>query len=144
MKPTYPIQQDIAQIVGLVRRYFQDRMNHEPIPSLNLMIHDLRIVLQRVVSDYYLHLPLDEERRFRGALSDQLVSGINQLYVGKDSQDKEHRQYCVREILSCFEWASQIKNEVPDDPVTQKILVVDIPILRPFDYGFNSTTPLRR
>ncbi len=134
MKQKYPIQQDIAQIVGLVRRYFQDRLTHESIASLSLVIHDLRIVLQRVLIDYYLHLPLDEERRFRGALSDQLIGGINQVYAGRDSEDREHRQYCLQEILACFEWAEQIKNEVPDDSVTQKILAIDIPILRPFRY----------
>jgi len=142
MKPRYPIHQDISQIVGLVKRYFQDKLNNEPISALNLVIHDLRIIMQRVVTDYYLQLSLAEEKRFRGALADQLVSAIGQVYVGKESQHKEHRQYCVNEILACFEWAEQIKEEVPDDPVTQKILAVDIPILRPFDYGYDGLAKL--
>lgn len=142
MKPRYPIQQDIAQIVGLVKRYFQDKLNKEPISSLSLVVHDLRIVIQRVITDYYLQLSLEEEKRFRGALADQLMSAVGEVYAGNDSKDREHRQYCVKEILACFEWAEQIKEEIPDDPVTQKILAIDIPILRPFDYGYDGLTKL--
>lgn len=142
MKPQYPIHQDISQIVNLVRRYFQDKLSGEPISALSLVIHDLRIVMQRVITDYYLQLSLAEEKRFRSALADQLVSAVGEVYAGKETQHKEHRQYCVGEILACFEWAEQIKEEVPDDPITQKILAIDIPILRPFDYGYDGLAKL--
>jgi len=135
MKAPYPIQKEMSQVVGLVRQYLVSRLQRESMEVLNQIVRNLRILLQEVVTNYFLHLPLPQARQFRAALGDQLMGVCNELHSRCGREDEEHHRYCVREIMACFEWAEQIKEEIPDDPVTQKILAIDIPILRPFDYG---------
>ncbi|OGQ16006.1 MAG: hypothetical protein A2979_04080 [Deltaproteobacteria bacterium RIFCSPLOWO2_01_FULL_45_74] len=125
----------MSQVVGLVRQYLKSRLQREPMEKLNQLVRDLRVVLQQVVTNYFLPLSLPQARQFRSALADQLLGVCNELNSSCTKDDEEHHRYCVREVIASFEWAEQIKEEVPDDPVTQKILAVDIPILRPFDYG---------
>lgn len=136
----------MIKVTEEVRRYLQARLAKEAITTLNEIIRNLRIVLQQVLIDYFLTLPLPKAREFRFALGDQLHNVCNELKRGGGYSvaDQEHHQYCVREILACFEWAEQIKEEIPDDPVTQRILAVDIPILRPFDYGLIKGKPVGR
>ena len=133
----------MSQIVGLVRQYFQGRIKHESIQILNQAIHDLRIVIQQIILDHFILLPLPQGRNFRASLMDQLSNASHECYAGHEGEEKEHRHYFIKEIITCFEWAEQIKEEIPNDPVTQKILAVDIPILRPFDYGFHAGKPLK-
>lgn len=135
MKLSYPIHKEMSQVVSLVRQYFMGRVRKDSIETLGQVIRDLRVVLQQVVSSYFLHLPLPQGREFRAALADQLMGICSEVYATGSREDESHHRYCIKEIMVCFEWAEQIKEEIPDDPVTQKILAVDIPILRPFDYG---------
>lgn len=144
MNKPHPVHQDIAKIVGFVRSYFLGRLKQEPIQFLNQIIHDLRVSLQTIITDHFMQLSLAEQREFRGFLSDQLSSVFAECYGKHDHKDGWHPQYCIKEIMVCFEWAEQIKVEIPDDPITQKILAVDIPILRPFDYGFGPKKPISR
>lgn len=131
-----PAQHEMMQIGMALRRYFEARLRREALTVLNETIRHLRILLQETVSNHFLLLPLVKAREFRFALGDQLYSICGELKKGCSVEDDCHHEYCVKGILACFEWAEQIKEEIPDDPVTQKILAIDIPILRPFDYGF--------
>ena len=131
------IHHEMANIVDGVRRYFEARLRKEAVATLNESIRTLRIVLQQMLTEHFLSLPIPKTREFRFALGDRLSSVCNDVSSSNHCtpEDQVHHRYCVSEILACFEWAEQIKEEIPDDPITQKILVVDIPILRPFDYG---------
>lgn len=125
----------MQQLVLSVHHYFQSRLDGEPIPVLNEIIRELRIMLQQVLLDHFLPLPVEKGRQFRVSLADHL-SGVCRSFDGKGgAHDEAHHRYCMQEVLACFEWAEQIKLEVPHDPITQKVLSVDIPILRPFNYG---------
>lgn len=134
MKPRHSIQQEMSQVTGLIRCYFKGRLQNEPIQNLNLIIHDLRLMLHQLITDYFMLLPLEEAKRFRLVLADHLANVCGEFYGGGSIEDEEHSRYCIQEVLSCFEWAEQIKEEIPDDPVTQRVLALDIPILRPFNY----------
>lgn len=137
---------EMQKIVETVCRYFEARLRKEAISLLNETVRNMRIILQGVLTDHYLELPLPKAREFRFALSDQLSSiceDIRNQYPCS-THDENHHRYCVKEILSCFEWAEQIKSEIPDDPITQRVLALDIPILRPFDYGIGKGKPVRR
>lgn len=144
MKPTYPIQKEISQLTDLVRHYLQSRLQSAAIEVLNQTIRDLRIQLQQVVTNYFLHLPLPQARAFRSTLTDQLMGVVHELQPQCTKGDEDHHYYCVREVVACFEWAEQIKEEIPEDPLTQKILAIDIPILRPFDYGLKKGRVVQR
>ncbi|MDO8527690.1 MAG: hypothetical protein Q7T03_08395 [Deltaproteobacteria bacterium] len=129
------IQHEMLQVIDLLRHYFKRRLQKESIQNLNLVVHDLRILLHKVIIDHFLHLSLVDAKQFRLGLADQLNNVCGELYGGCSVEDEDHHRYCIREVMACFEWAEQIKEEIPDDLVTQKILAVDIPILRPFDYS---------
>lgn len=139
-------QNEMVRIVETVRRYFEVRLQREVISVLNETVRGLRILLQEVLIDHYLALPLLKAKEFRFALGDQLSNVCEELHQNGNSskEDDHHHRYCTKEILACFEWAEQIKAEIPDDPVTQKVLALDIPILRPFDYGLEKGKPVKR
>lgn len=144
MDKPFPIQEEMQRVTGLVRRYFICRMQRESINLMSEIIRDLRVSIQHVVTNYFFHLPQEKGRQFQTSLADQL-NGICEGFreqCGED--DHKHHKYCMREVMACFEWAEQIKAEVPDDPITQKVLAVDIPILRPFDYGLGKAKPVAR
>lgn len=126
---------ELKQIAGLFDRYLEDRLNGEPIQLLNENIREMRIAIQHAVTHVFLPLPIDKAREFRRAMADRLTTLCDGKRGRSSSGELQHQGYVVRQILSCFEWAEQIKEEVPDDSITQQVLAVDIPILRPFDYG---------
>ena len=109
----------------------EERHRKQPVSHLNTIIRGLRVSVQNLLLNHFLHLALEESERFCNALHDQLLGACGEA---KDS-DHEYHQYCVKAVMTTFEWAHQIKLEIHDDPVTQRILIIDIPILRPFDYG---------
>lgn len=144
MEKPFPIQEEMQKVLGLMRRYFICRLQGESLNLLSEVIRDLRISLQQVIAGYFFHLPREKGKQFQMSLADQL-NGVCQGFKEQCSEnDHKHHKYCMNEILACFEWAEQIKSEVPDDPITQKVLAVDIPILRPFDYGFGKAKPVAR
>lgn len=135
MVKSYPIQEEMQQVVALVHRYFEHRIRKEKLDALSGIIHDLRVLLQQVVTNFFFHLPAEKAHQFRTTLADRLMGVCGSFHNRCSKEEEHHHRYCVREIMACFEWAEQIKKEIPDDPITQKVLAIDIPILRPFDYG---------
>lgn len=128
-------ENEMSKIVELFDCYLEARLAEEPIQLLNQYVREMRICLQYAITHLFLPLPLERGRKFRHALSDQLATLCGAKWAKASVQERRHQDYCRRQIMSCFELAEQIKEEVPDDPITQQILGVDIPILRPFDYG---------
>lgn len=139
-----PIQAEMLKVVAKVRDYWQSRLDGEDISVWNETIRELRVLLQVILTDSFLSLPLPKAREFRFALGDHLISACNELSQHCAKSESNHHHYCMQEILACFEWAEQIKVEIPDDLLTQRVLVVDIPILRPFHYGFGKARPIKR
>ena len=146
MKTKAASPMEMKKIVDMVCRYFQARLQKETLSILNETVRTLRIALQTILTDHYLALPLSKAREFRYALADQLSNVCEEVRSRHNCShhDENHHRYCVKEILSCFEWAEQIKAEIPDDIITQRVLALDIPILRPFDYGIGKGQPIKK
>jgi len=53
-------------------------------------------------------------------------------------EDRKYAKYCIGEIITVFEWSVEIKRQFPRDAEAQRILALDIPVLRPFDYGLRT------
>ncbi|MBI4124396.1 MAG: hypothetical protein HY609_00930 [Deltaproteobacteria bacterium] len=132
------------RIVGQVRGYWRSRLDGEDMAALSEAIRQLRVLLQETLSGAFLALPLPKAREFRFALNDELFNACNEFKDQCAMEDHHHHSYCVKEIIACFEWAEQIKEEIPEDVLTQRILAVDIPILRPFDYGVKRPRPVKK
>lgn len=135
---------EMRRLVDHVRGYWQARIDGEEMSVLSETIRQLRILLQETLTGFFLSFPLPKAREFRAALSDELRNACGDFRNQCSDHDHAHHQYCIREIVACFEWAEQIKEEIPEDPLTQRILAVDIPILRPFDYGVSKPRPIKR
>lgn len=138
------MQQEIVKVVAKVHDYWQARLDGQDVAVLSEIIRELRILLQAVLTDSFLSLPLPRAKEFRFALQDHLSNACNTLGSRCSKTDMDHHFYCMQEVLTCFEWAEQIKSEIPDDLLTQRVLAVDIPILRPFHYGLAKTKPIKR
>lgn len=135
---------EVDRIVEHVRRYWRSRLDEGDMAVLSETIRQLRVILQETLTGSFLSLTLSKAREFRFALSDELFNAGNDLKGQCAQNDHNHHRYCIQEILACFEWAEQIKEEIPDDVLTQRILAVDIPILRPFDYNLSRVRPVKR
>ena len=127
------LKEELEVILDSLREFLINKDQNKPLEELHEIIRNLRISLHEFVINHYMPLSLQEGETFQSALADQLVNLCMEMNDG-DEKDPYH-DYCIEEIMACFSWAQQIKEEVPHDLITQKVLAVDIPILRPFDYG---------
>lgn len=128
---------EIKNLLEMFEFYLTQRQLQKPIAVLGEAIHDIRIIIQRLLTEYFLKLSAEEESKFCSTIASMLAERCTRLPQVSDD-DKKYFDYLIGEILTCFEWAQEIKAEFPDDLDTQKILLVDIPLLRPFDYGVRS------
>jgi hypothetical protein len=131
------INNEVKNLLEMFEFYLTERQLGKSVDVLASAVRDLRIIIQRLLLDYFINLSPDEESRFCTALASLLASRSTKLPKVTD-EDKKYFDYCIGEILTCFQWAQEIKSEFPDDYPTQKTLLLDIPLLRPFDYGIRS------
>ena len=128
---------EVKNLLEMFEFYLTERQLQKPINILGDAVHDLRIIVQRLLIDHFLRLPPQDESRFCSTLATLLAERCTKLpSVGEE--DRKYFDYVIGEILTCFEWAQEIKSEFPEDLETQRILAFDIPLLRPFDYGIRS------
>ncbi|MBI4239260.1 MAG: hypothetical protein HY696_12705 [Deltaproteobacteria bacterium] len=59
--------------------------------------------------------------------------------AGTDPGLSDHIDHCLREVRLAFELAEQVWEEHRNDAVTAQMLIEDLPILRPFEYGTPSS-----
>ncbi len=125
---------EVKNLMEMFEFYLMERQLDKPIETLGVALRDIRIIMQRILLQHFIHLPPEEESRFCLALAKMLASRCAEL-PNVTSKDREYFDYCIGEVLGCFEWAQEIKAEYPDDKVVQETFILDIPLLRPFDYG---------
>lgn len=131
------INTEIKNLLEMFEFYLMERQWGKSVDTLAAAVRDLRIIIQRLLIDYFVELNPDEESRFCTALASLLAGRTNNI-PKTSKEDRNYFDYCIGEILTCFQWAQEIKAEFPGDPATQKTFLLDIPILRPFDYGMRS------
>ena len=137
-----PARKEVLNLLDMFEFFLTERQLGRPIEVLGESVHDMRLIIGRLLADYFLGLAAEEEERFCSALALMLADRCQAVPMEGDDEDQKYCDYCIAEILTCFEQAQEIKAAYPDDPVFQKILALDIPILRPFDYGLRGRLKL--
>ncbi|MBT3181927.1 MAG: hypothetical protein HN337_05390 [Deltaproteobacteria bacterium] len=129
-----PVEGDVKNLLDMFEFFLMERHLEKPIESLGEAVRDLRLIIGRILVDHFLKVEAEEEAKFCAALATMLADRCAELPV-EGGLEQSYQDYCISEILVSFEYAQEIKEAYPDDTVLQKILALDIPILRPFDYG---------
>ena len=132
-----PVGEEVYNLLEMFEYFLMERALGKPIEVLADSVRDLRIIIQQLLLERYLYLPFKDTERFMKALAAVLAKRATRVPL-EGREDKKYIDYCIGEIITCFEWAQEIKKEFPEDEVTQRILALDIPVLRPFDYGLRS------
>ncbi len=131
------INNEVKNLLEMFEFYLTERQLGKAVEDLAIAVRDMRIIIQRLLLDYFINLSPDEESRFCTALASLLASRSIKI-PNAAKEDRKYFDYCIGEILTCFQWAQEIKAQFPEDNQTQRTLLLDIPILRPFDYGRRS------
>ena len=130
------IEEEIKHLLDMFEFYLVERSFGKPVETLGETVASLRTILGRLVADHFLKLDAEREPHFCATLSAMLSERAATL--PSSDTDRSHVDYVIEEILTAFEWAQEIKAEFPHDPVMQRIVSFDVPILRPFDYDLRS------
>lgn len=131
--PLRPVESEVKNLLEMFEFFLTERQLAKPIEALGESVRDMRLIVGRLLVDHFLTLTPAAETRFCASLAAMLADRAADLPSERD--DSDYNAYCIGEILTTFEYAQEIKAAYPGDPVLQKILALDIPILRPFDYG---------
>ncbi len=147
MNELKPVQAEVKNLLTMFDFYLSQRKLGKRIEDLSEAVRDMRLIIGRLLIDHLLVLNLEEGEQFCKALATMLTDCCERISE-EDSPEDEYCNYCVGEILTAFEYAMEIKKEFEEDMVLQKMLALDIPILRPFDYGLRNSlkviTPQKR
>ena len=133
-----PVKAEVKNLITMFDFFMSQRQLGKPIETLSESVRDMRLILGRLLMDHFLGLTDDEGERFTNSLAEMLADCCQRI-PDKDDGDEEYGSYCIEEMITPFEYAREIKREFSDDPVLQKMLSLDIPILRPFDYGLRGS-----
>lgn len=129
-----PAESDIRNLLDMFEFFLTERHLGKSIEVLGDIVRDMRLIVGRILVDHFLKLKADDEAKFCSALATMLADRCAEL-PADSSEEQAYQDYCIGEILVSFEYAQEIKEAYQDDQILQKILALDIPILRPFDYG---------
>ena len=133
----------IYNLLDMFEFFIVERQLAKPIDDLAEAVRDLRIIIQRLLLEYVMSLTAAKTDRFAAALAVVLAKRAAAI-PAQSAEDKKYAKYCIGEIITAFEWAVEIKKQFPRDPEAQRILALDIPVLRPFDYGLRTKIRLVR
>ncbi|OGQ23167.1 MAG: hypothetical protein A3I05_02715 [Deltaproteobacteria bacterium RIFCSPLOWO2_02_FULL_44_10] len=127
-------EDEVKNLLEMFEFYLVERGFGKSIVVLRDIIGDLRTIIGRLLTDHFLKLQREREAHFCATLATLLLERAEKC--GQSDEDEhEYIDYCIEEVLMSFEYAQEIKSEFRGDPVMQRLLMIDIPILRPFDYG---------
>lgn len=129
-----PVEDEIKNLLDMFEFFLTERHLVKPIETLGESVKDMRLIISRILIDHFMGLSTENEIEFCSALAEALASRAATLPFNEE-EDRKYFDYCIGEILTGFEYAQEVKSIFPDDHVMQKILALDIPILRPFDYA---------
>ena len=139
--PLIPVESEVRNLLEMFEFFLTERQLGKPIEALGESVRDMRLIVGRILVDHFLGLTPSREAKFCSALAVMLADRAASLPV-EPEDDGAYVDYCIGEILTTFQYAQEIKASYPDDPILQKILALDIPILRPFDYGLRGKLKL--
>ena len=128
------VEEEVKNLLEMFEFYLTERSLGRPVELLGEIVVDLRVIISRLLTEHFLKLHPDREANFCATLAELLTERAENLPL-YSSDDDQYIDYVVGEILTAFEWAQEVKAEFKGDMVMQRIVVLDIPILRPFDYS---------
>lgn len=129
-----PVEEDVNNLLNMFEFFLTERQFGQSVEALGETVKDMRIIIGRILVDHFMNLDAKEEGKFCTALAGALATRAANLPC-ENKNDEAYEDYLVGEILTSFEYAQGVKEDYQQDHVLQKILALDIPILRPFDYG---------
>lgn len=132
-----PVETEVKNLLEMFEFYLTEREFEKSIETLGEAVRDMRLIIGRILIDHFLGLKHSDGTKFLHALALMLVDRAEKVPT-RDNSDSEYCDYVIGEILTAFEYAEEIKKSFHGDPIRQKILSLDIPILRPFDYGMKN------
>jgi len=124
----------VYNLLDMFEFFLVERQLGKPIDDLAEAVRDLRIIIQRLLLEYVMKLTPAKAEKFASTLAVVLAKRSDSI-PAQSREDKKYAKYCIGEIITAFEWSVEIKREFPRDAEAQRILALDIPVLRPFDYG---------
>lgn len=136
-----PVENEVKNLLEMFEFFLTERELGKSIEELSQSVRDMRLIISRILVDHFLSLTPKDEDKFCVALA-QMLTDRAALIPNDGEKDGDYFKYCIGEILVSFEYAKEIKGAYSDDSVLQKMLSLDIPILRPFDYGLKGRLKL--
>lgn len=120
---------DLEHLGDLLSYFILQRERARPVPSLKRTIRDLRMLLFRIIINYYLPLSPLKDEQFFDELA-EFLTGI-QDEMCEEGVDLKYCDYCIDKILSSFEYAGKIKYGTRAK-LTKKELASNLAILSHF------------
>jgi hypothetical protein len=131
------VEDEVRNLLDMFEFFLTERRLGKPIDDLSDTVKDMRLIIGRLLIDHFMNLVDEDEANFCSALASMLADRSLTIPIENEG-DNDYYDYCIGEILTAFEFAQEIKEAYPNDHVLQKILALDVPILRPFDYGLRN------
>ena len=128
------VDEEVGNLLEMFEFYLVERSLGRPVEALAEAVRDMRIIVGRLLLAHFIRMEEEQEADFCARLATMLAERCTRL-PSEQKGDREYYDYVIGEILAAFEWAQEIKGEYPDDEEIQLLLMQDIPVLRPFDYG---------
>lgn len=126
-------EDDMRHLLEMFEFYLNERHLGRPVSILHAIMQDVRLLLGRLLTDYFLQLSPEREAHFCATLA-TLLSERAEALVWMNERDRDYVDYMVSEMLMPFEWAQEIKAECPHDKLLQRLIAVDVPLLDSFDF----------
>ena len=126
-------EDDMRHLLEMFEFYLNERHLGRPVSILHAIMQDVRLLLGRLLTDYFLQLSTEREAHFCATLA-TLLSERAEALSWMNERDREYVDYMVSEMLMPFEWAQEIKAECPHDKLLQRLIAVDVPLLDSFDF----------
>lgn len=115
---------------NLLSHLIIQRENKRPVALLHRTITDIRLLIKKMITHYYLPLSKAHESQFIGEVIDFLCDMRSE--ISADGLDEKFCDYCIGKIISSFERADKIKQWTTKSPAQEELLST-LPILDHFD-----------
>ncbi len=105
---------DIARLGDLISYLLIQRRLGKPVVALHRILSDVRRLILRMTATYYTPLPRDHESWFIQEIIDYLGDIREDIIC--EGFEEDYSDYCIREVISAFEHAAQLKYGLRRDP----------------------------
>lgn len=127
------VEEDVRHLLEIFEFYLSERHLGRPVSILQSIVQDMRILLGRLLTEYFLQLTEEREAHFCAILT-TLLSERAELLPWMNEKERDYIDYVLAELLMPFEWAQEVKAECPHDKLLQRLIAVDIPLLDSFEF----------